>query len=386
MATQEYDYTFRLSFHAEWFDPRAEQKKKFLLNFYPCDSTVELKDLDMNRMFLRRAAYDGLRLKDVFVGNTITIYGRQIKLTDYADCRSKNFVGRWKEHTFAMIKPSGMSNFGDIIDDIYNHNFTIERMRMAHLSRKETLDLYEENKGDAFLPFVIEHVSSAPIVAMELVGENALDRWGILMGPKDPVEARKTEPTTFRARFGIDLQSNAVHGARSNEAAIRSACFFFPQGVGKKPPPSTARINNSTCCIIKPHAIDERKLGKIIGYIKQGDFNITALQMFYLDSANAAEFLEVYKGVVADFHALLHSFLDGPCVAMEISGKDDSIDVHQAFRVFCGPADSDIARHIRPKTIRGMFGVDKYRNAVHCTDLKEDTALELEYFFKILDD
>lgn len=44
----------------------------------------------------------------------------------------------------------------------------------------------------------------------------------------------------------------------------------------------------------------------------------------------------------------------------------------------------DIARQIRPKTIRAKFGVNPIQNAVHCTDLEEDCTLEVEYFFKIL--
>jgi nucleoside diphosphate kinase len=60
----------------------------------------------------------------------------------------------------------------------------------------------------------------------------------------------------------------------------------------------------------------------------------------------------------------------------------------------------EIARHIRPRTLRAIYGKDKMKNAVHCTDLAEDASLEVrkffiirnfcsffqvEYFFRILD-
>ncbi|CAF4219981.1 unnamed protein product, partial [Rotaria magnacalcarata] len=45
----------------------------------------------------------------------------------------------------------------------------------------------------------------------------------------------------------------------------------------------------------------------------------------------------------------------------------------------------EIARHIRPRTLRAIYGKDKVKNAVHCTDLAEDTTLEIEYFFRILE-
>lgn len=72
-------------------------------------------------------------------------------------------------------------------------------------------------------------------------------------------------------------------------------------------------------------------------------------------------------------------------MAMEICGKKEGMDVHGEFRKLAGPSDSEVARQIRPHTLRARFGNDKYRNAVHCTDLPEDVNLELEYFFKILD-
>jgi nucleoside-diphosphate kinase len=49
-----------------------------------------------------------------------------------------------------------------------------------------------------------------------------------------------------------------------------------------------------------------------------------------------------------------------------------------------GPLDPEIAKNLRPDTIRARFGVDRARNAVHCTDLQTDGALECEYFFKLL--
>lgn len=46
--------------------------------------------------------------------------------------------------------------------------------------------------------------------------------------------------------------------------------------------------------------------------------------------------------------------------------------------------DPEIAKNLRPNTIRARFGIDRVRNAIHCTDLPEDGALEIEYFFSIM--
>lgn len=76
--------------------------------------------------------------------------------------------------------------------------------------------------------------------------------------------------------------------------------MFFPE---KYTPDlkSCFLLKNSTLCIIKPHAIKEGLHGDIIHAIMECKFNITGMEMFSLDLANAAEFLEVYKGVVPDF-------------------------------------------------------------------------------------
>ena len=70
----------------------------------------------------------------------------------------------------------------------------------------------------------------------------------------------------------------------------------------------------------------------------------------------------------------------GSCVAVEVRAEN----CVQELRELCGPHDVSIAKALRPGTIRAKFGHDKVRNAVHCTDLEEDGALESEFFFDIL--
>ncbi|MED6282995.1 Nucleoside diphosphate kinase 7 [Characodon lateralis] len=121
--------------------------------------------------------------------------------------------------------------------------------------------------------------------------------------------------------------------------------------------------------------------GKILNSISEAGFKISALEMFNVDPANAEEFYEVYKGVVTEYPSMVTELCSGPCMVLEIHGTD----VSKSFREFCGPSDPEIARHLRPNTLRALYGKDKVKNAVHCTDLPEDGGLEVQYFFKILD-
>lgn len=386
MAQKDYDYTDKISFLGEYFDYKSSYHKNFVINFYPSDNSLDIFDKDLNRMFLKRTRSDDIGMKDLFIGNTIRIYGRQIKVTDYADNHTKNIVSKMRECTITILKPGVIHKLGEIINKIQDNGFEVSKLRMCTLSRKEALEFYEKRKQEHDLPFVLEHIVSGPIVAMELVGENAVERWNQLMGPKNPIEARKVAPNSLRALYGKDTHATSgFHGAQSAADAKIERRFFFPDDTSNVPY-SPVNLINATCCIIKPHAIREGNLGNIIKFITDSHFILTAAQMYYLSSANIDNFLEIYKGIVADYNALLQSLLDGPCVALAIGGRIKDQQVQKEFREFCGPSDPDIARQIRPHTVRAIFGCDKYKNGVHCTDLEDDTKFELEFFFKVLYD
>ncbi len=75
----------------------------------------------------------------------------------------------------------------------------------------------------------------------------------------------------------------------------------------------------------------------------------------------------------------------GPCLALEVSHQGGSSSTATLFRELVGPSDPELARAVRPKSLRAKFGLaSTEENAIHCTDLPEDAPLEVEYFFKIL--
>jgi nucleoside-diphosphate kinase len=141
------------------------------------------------------------------------------------------------------------------------------------------------------------------------------------------------------------------------------------------------------------------------GFVPQG-YDISAMETFNLDLASAKEFLEVYKGrncklnvklvagidvvawglcrptagVVPEYIDMAEELTEGPVLAMEVRAEN----AVETFRKTAGPWDIEIAKEIRPGTLRAMFGKDRVRNAVHCTDLPEDGMLECRYFFEIL--
>lgn len=48
-------------------------------------------------------------------------------------------------------------------------------------------------------------MTSGPVVAIELVGPDAINRWRSMIGPTDSRKAREQGPHLLRARFGSGL-------------------------------------------------------------------------------------------------------------------------------------------------------------------------------------
>ncbi|XP_036199318.1 nucleoside diphosphate kinase 7 isoform X2 [Myotis myotis] len=361
----------RFVFITEWYDPNASLFRRYELLYYPGDGSVEMHDVKNRRTFLKRTRYDGLHLEDLFIGNKVNVFSRQLVLIDYGDQYTARQLGSRKEKTLALIKPDAVSKAGEIIEIINKAGFTITKLKMMMLSRKEAADFHIDHHSKPFFNELIQFITSGPVIAMEILRDDAICEWKRLLGPANSVVARADAPGSIRALFGADGIRNAAHGPDSFACAAREMELFFPSS-GVCGPANSAKFTNCTCCIIKPHAISEGMLGKILMAIRDSGFEISAMQMFNMDRANVEEFYEVYKGVVSEYNEMVTEIYSGPCVALEILQTNPA----KTFRELCGPADPEIARHLRPGTLRAVFGKSKIQNAVHCTDLPEDGLLE----------
>jgi len=116
--------------------------------------------------------------------------------------------------------------------------------------------------------------------------------------------------------------------------------------------------------------------------ILSAGYEITALEMDTISLAKSKQFLEAYNGVLYDIKGVEAELIDGQVVIMEVRSQyGDSGSVVSSFRQLCGPFDPDVARALQPDTIRARFGLDRTKNAVHCTDLPEDGVVEVAAFF-----
>ncbi|CAD7941764.1 unnamed protein product [Amoebophrya sp. A120] len=367
----------RYVFQTEWFDGGASLIRYYQFTFYPKDNTIELYDTKAKRLFLKRSHCPSVTADKLYLGSTLCIHSRHMRIVDYCDVFTRNIFEEQKSRTLALIKPDAYQHIGKIIELIHEHGLVISKLQMLKMTKGFAEEQYAEHKGKPFYENLVNFMTSDVCVAMELIGKNAVSTWRSLMGPTNTQKAQEEAPGSIRARFGTDGTRNAAHGSDSSGSAARELNLFFGE---ENKLPTTAIFNNCTVGIVKPHAVTSGHAGPIVDRILEEGFEISAMKLWTLEKNLAEEFMEVYRGILPEYHDLVEELASGPALVMEIR-QENAVE---SFRKLVGPIDPEVAAHLRPNTLRAKFGSNRIENAVHCTDLPEDGLLEVEYFFNVL--
>lgn len=130
------------------------------------------------------------------------------------------------EKTLVLIKPDAFMNHysGDIIKRYEQEGFRIVAMKLIKMDERLASIHYEEHLGRPYYKDLAGFMTSAPIVAMVLEGEDAIARVRKLNGKTNPAEA---EEGTIRRQFATNGRRNAVHASDSVENAQREIHIFF---------------------------------------------------------------------------------------------------------------------------------------------------------------
>jgi len=317
--------TENYGFIVEWHDQQADLLREYSLTVYvppKGDLEASMYDPKTKRSFLKRMPIPGLRLQDLHQGSIVTIHCRQLKVKDYADARTQSALEASFGSFVLLTAPDAFHALGHILSSVAANGLRIGRLRLV-------------SRG-------------GPVVAMEVIGSGAEDRW-LDMG---------------------DSLGNMV-----NRVSVEEGRPYFEEKS------STAVFDNCTLCVIRPHAVKSGYAGPIITAIMEAGFEISAAKMIHLDRAEAHEMLEVYKGVLPYHVDMVEGMTSAPSLALEVRGADGIVE---RFRELCGPHDVDMAKHLRPNSLRARFGLDNAQNGVHCTDLDIDAESEVRYLFQVL--
>ncbi|MFO8149445.1 MAG: nucleoside-diphosphate kinase [Trueperaceae bacterium] len=130
------------------------------------------------------------------------------------------------ERTYAMIKPDGVQRnlMGEIVSRIEAKGFRIVGMKLMQIPRATAERHYGEHVGKPFFEGLVAFITSGPVVAMVLEGENAIAEWRKMMGATNPKDAA---PGTIRGDLASTIDHNVAHGSDGAATAEREIGIFF---------------------------------------------------------------------------------------------------------------------------------------------------------------
>lgn len=130
------------------------------------------------------------------------------------------------ETTLVLIKPDGVAKAlcGEIISRFERRGLKIRGVKLMKLSRELAEKHYAEHKERPFFGELVDFITSGPIVALAICGENSVKIVRTMMGVTNPADAA---PGTIRGDFALSISHNIIHGSDSVVSAERELNIFF---------------------------------------------------------------------------------------------------------------------------------------------------------------
>jgi len=135
------------------------------------------------------------------------------------------------EKTFVMLKPSTVARamVGNVVSRFEAKGLKIVAMKLTWVTQEKAAKLYSIHKGKPFYEELVKFITSGPIVAMVVEGDEAVKVTRKLVGATN---AKEAEPGTIRGDFALSNQKNAVHASDSAEnAKCEMAIFCSPDEI-----------------------------------------------------------------------------------------------------------------------------------------------------------
>jgi nucleoside-diphosphate kinase len=130
------------------------------------------------------------------------------------------------DRTLILVKPDAFARglTGEIITRFERKGLRLAAMKVMTVDEDTAKRHYADHEGKPFFGGLIEFITSGPLVAMILEGDNAAEAGRQIIGATDPLQAA---PGSIRADFATVMARNLVHGADSPESAEREIAIYF---------------------------------------------------------------------------------------------------------------------------------------------------------------
>ena len=261
-----------LLFVVEWFDPMPQLKRQYLLKYFVADHCAEMVDLKSKKMFLKKSPCPKEMIREEFViGARILLYSRELDIIDYGDLRTRDRLQHQMQPAVIILPPSTYQNWGKIIDAL------TEKMTLI----KGRSVLFNRNSADSIIQILDENPRAGSLLVdgVSLV---------LVVGGPDGFNVVSSLAQNLKASLGAFLfTSNGI-------ASTSAQDILFDPHVQ-----DTATLDNCTCCVIKPHAVKAKHVGKILNEIITQGYEISALKTMYFEKV-----LEIFGRIIARFIGL----------------------------------------------------------------------------------
>jgi nucleoside-diphosphate kinase len=131
------------------------------------------------------------------------------------------------DRTLILVKPDAFARglTGEILSRFERKGLKLVALELKTLDEATAKQHYAEHSERPFFGELVEFITSGPLVALVLEGQDAVKAARQVIGSTNPLEAATG---SIRGDFAIEVGQNMVHGSDSNESAAREAALFFP--------------------------------------------------------------------------------------------------------------------------------------------------------------
>jgi nucleoside-diphosphate kinase len=130
------------------------------------------------------------------------------------------------QRTLVLVKPDAVQRglAGQVITRLERRGLKLAAMKMMLVTEELARRHYSALREKPFFPRLVDFITSSPIVAMVVEGENAVELVRNTMGATDPAQAA---PGTIRGDLATSIGQNLIHGSDSAESAQKEIDLFF---------------------------------------------------------------------------------------------------------------------------------------------------------------
>ena len=131
------------------------------------------------------------------------------------------------ERTLILVKPDAFARSltGEILARFERKGLRLAALELRTLDRETGSTHYAEHEGKPFYDELVSFITSGPLVALVLEGDDAVRAARQVIGATNPLEANTG---SIRGDYAIVVGQNMVHGSDSPESAAREVALFFP--------------------------------------------------------------------------------------------------------------------------------------------------------------